>query len=95
MVSMLSSIPWHGAAKLPALVVIGFAVFFGAIGARLFKRIHIPQVVGYIIIGLIVGQSGLGFIDLQTVRDLEPFSYFALGIIGFLIGGELHRDVFK
>ncbi len=81
--------------RLPALFIIGLAIFFGTAGARLFQRFRIPQVVGYIIIGLIVGQSGLDFIDAPTVRDLEPFSFFALGIIGFLIGGELHWDVFK
>lgn len=80
---------------LSALALIGMAIFFGTIGARLFQRIHIPQVVGYIFIGLLVGQSGLNIMDQETVRDLQPFSYFALGIIGFLIGGELHRDVFR
>lgn len=70
-------------------------IFFGTIFARLFQLIRIPQVVGYIFIGLLVGQSGLKFMDLQTVRDLQPFSSFALSITGFLIGGELHRNVFR
>jgi NhaP-type Na+/H+ or K+/H+ antiporter len=30
----------------------------------------------------------------QTVESLEPFNLFALGVIGFLIGGELNRDIF-
>ena len=79
---------------LPALVVVGLAVFFGTIGARLFQRLRIPQVVGYIVIGLVVGETGLKLITAETVRSLEPFNYFALGVIGFMIGGELHRDVF-
>ena len=81
--------------RLPALFIIGLAIFFGTVGARIFQRCRIPQVVGYIIIGLMVGQSGFELLDAATVKDLEPFSFFALGIIGFLIGGELHRDVFK
>ena len=81
--------------RLPALVVIGMAIFFGTIFARLFQLIRIPQVVGYIFIGLLVGQSGLNLMDLESVNDLQPFSFFALGIIGFLIGGELQRDVFR
>jgi len=80
---------------LPVLVVIGLAIFFGTVGAKLFKRLHIPQVVGYITVGLIVGQSGLKIIHEQVIESLEPFNFFALGIIGFLIGGELHREVFK
>jgi Kef-type K+ transport system membrane component KefB len=80
---------------LPALLVVGLAIFFGTIGAKLFQRLRIPQVVGYICIGLLVGRSGLQWIDEAAIENLRPFSFFALGIIGFLIGGELHRDVFR
>ncbi|MDY7009661.1 MAG: cation:proton antiporter [Planctomycetota bacterium] len=82
-------------APLPTLLVIGLAILFGTIGARIFQKLHIPQVVGYIAIGLALGQSGLKFINKGVVDSLEPFSFFALGIIGFLIGGELHREIFK
>jgi len=80
---------------LPILLVIGFAIFAGTIGARLFQRLRIPQVVGYIVIGLILGRSGFGLIGEEINEQLMPFSFFALGVIGFMIGGELHRDVFK
>ncbi len=80
---------------LPILLVIGFAIFAGTVGARLFQRLHIPRVVGYITIGLLAGQSGLRWIDADTIKILEPFNSFALGVIGFMVGGELHRDVFR
>ena len=80
---------------LPTMLVVGLAIFFGTIGAKIFQRLRIPQVVGYICIGLIVGRSGLHIIDAAAIKNLEPFSFFALGVIGFLIGGELHRDVFR
>jgi Kef-type K+ transport system membrane component KefB len=93
---MIASIfPDINLSHIPVVAVIGLAIFFGTIGARLFQKLHIPQVVGYIAIGLLVGQSGLKLIPKATVHTLEPFSFFALGVIGFLIGGELHRDVFK
>ncbi|MDP8212976.1 MAG: cation:proton antiporter [Candidatus Zapsychrus exili] len=77
------------------LFVLGLALFGGTIGGRLFQKMKIPQVVGYIIIGIILGQSGFKIIDGATVRTLQPFNYFALGLIGFMIGGELKKDVFK
>ena len=80
---------------LPVLMVIGLAIFFGTIGAKIFQWLKIPQVVGYITIGVIVGRTGLGVIDDATIKNLLPFNFFALGIIGFMIGGELHRDVFR
>ena len=42
-----------------------------------------------------LGQSVLGLIGRETIQSLEPFNFFALSVIGFLIGGELHRDVFR
>ena len=80
---------------LPILLVVGFALFAGTLGARVFQRLRIPQVVGYITIGLLVGQTGLGLIDRQAIKALDPFNFFALGVIGFMVGGELHRDVFR
>lgn len=77
------------------LCLIGFALFFGTIGGRIFQKLHIPQVVGYIIIGIIIGESGLKFISQETVANMDPFNFFALGLIGFSIGGELKSSVLK
>jgi len=75
------------------VLLIGIAIFFGTVGAKIFQRIHIPQIVGYVTIGIILGPV-LKIISPQTVQAFEPFNLFALGIIGFLIGGELRRDIF-
>lgn len=78
---------------LNILLLLGLALFGGAIGGRIFQKIRIPQVVGYIAIGILIGESGLKFVGHDTVQMLQPFSYFALGLIGFMIGGELKREV--
>ena len=80
---------------LPILLVIGFAIFVGSIGARVFQRLHVPQVVGYIVIGVLAGRSGLRLIDDRTIQALLPFNAFALGLMGFMIGGELRGEVFR
>jgi len=80
---------------IPILLVIGFAVLAGSLGARVFQWMHIPQVVGYIIIGMLVGRTGLNLINQEAIDSLLPFNFFALGIIGFMIGGELRREVFR
>jgi len=71
------------------ILLLGTAVFLGAVGGRLFQRLLIPQVVGYIVIGLVLGQTGFGFISEKVVDEMRPLSMFALGLIGFMIGGEL------
>jgi len=80
---------------LPALLVIGLAVFFGTVGAGVFQKLRIPQVVGYIAIGMLIGRSGLRLLDSDSIRRLAPFSFFALGMIGFMVGGELRAEVFR
>ena len=80
---------------LNLILLIGIAIFGGTVGAKIFQKIRIPQVVGYVVIGLIIGESGLNLIGRDTVQTLSSFNMFALGIIGFMIGGELRRDVFK
>ncbi|MFH1318351.1 MAG: cation:proton antiporter [Candidatus Omnitrophota bacterium] len=80
---------------LNVLLLLGLALFGGTMGGKLFQKIKIPQVVGYIIIGIIVGQSGLNLVDKTIINIFQPLNYFALGLIGFMIGGELKKDIFK
>jgi Kef-type K+ transport system membrane component KefB/predicted transcriptional regulator len=80
---------------LNLILLMGLAIFFGTAGAGVFQKFRIPKVVAYVVIGLIIGESGLNLIGRDTVETLSSFNMFALGIIGFMIGGELTRDVFK
>lgn len=77
------------------LFLLGLAVFSGTIGGRLFQKMHIPQVVGYVTLGILVGESGLKIVNHDTVVALAPFSYFALGLVGFMIGGELKKETLR
>ena len=81
--------------SLNILFLLGLALFGGTIGGRLFQKLRIPQVVGYIAIGIIIGESCLKIISQDVIEALQPFNYFALGLIGFMIGGELKKDVLR
>ncbi len=78
-----------------ALLVLGVVLFGGTWAGRLFQTWKIPQVVGYITLGVLLGRTGLGWIDADTLKNLQPFSTFALGLIGFMIGGELKIQTIK
>ena len=78
---------------LNLIFLIGIAIFLGTVGAKIFQKLRIPQIVGYVTIGIILGPV-LKIISQETIHTLEPFNLFALGVIGFMIGGELKRDVF-
>ncbi len=80
---------------LNTLFILALVLFGGTLGGRLFQKLRIPQVVGYILIGVFLGQTGLKIIDLNMIETLQPFNQFALGLIGFMIGGELKKSILK
>lgn len=75
--------------------IIGVMMFFGSVGGRLFQRLHIPQVVGYIVIGILLGLSGFQVFGKNMVSALNPISTVALSLIGFLVGAELKLNVLR
>lgn len=75
--------------------IIGIMMFFGSVGGWLFQKLKIPQVVGYIVIGILIGSSGFQILGNDTIVNLNPVSSVALSLIGFLVGAELKIDVIK
>ena len=74
------------------MLILGVGVFGGLLGGWLVQKLRIPQVVGYIIVGLLIGESGLQLVRASDTVMLEPFTLFALAVIGFLVGGELKLE---
>ncbi|MHC4620024.1 MAG: cation:proton antiporter domain-containing protein [Planctomycetota bacterium] len=88
-----SSLDGFGHLINPALL-FGLIILGGTFGARLSQKFHIPQVVGCIVVGILLGYC-FGIISPERIDTLEPFTMFALGLIGFMIGAELRAEVFK
>lgn len=77
------------------LLILGIGVFGGILGAALFQKLRFPQVVGYIFIGILIGQSGFKLISYDNLSHFSSINDFALGVIGFLVGAELKISAFK
>ncbi len=75
------------------ILELGSILVFGFLGAHLFKKIRIPQVLGFIISGFIIGLPNRylrEFVSYDFIEKLShPLVTIALGIIGFNIGAEL------
>ncbi len=69
------------------LFLIGLTLLLGQVGSNLLRMLKIPQVVGYIIMGVLLGKSVLGWIHPES---LSAVTGLALGLIGFSIGSQLH-----
>jgi Kef-type K+ transport system membrane component KefB/CBS domain-containing protein len=80
---------------MSVLLLIGIAVFLGTFSGKLFQKLRVPQVIGYIIVGVVLGDSLLGLWEPEHLKALAPLIDFTLGVIGFLIGFELKLEVFK
>jgi NhaP-type Na+/H+ or K+/H+ antiporter len=71
------------------LITIGLLIALAFLGSKIFQRFGIPQVVGFIVIGVLLGESFLNLVPLELIENLDFVSELALGLIGFDIGGHL------
>lgn len=83
--------------NLELLFYAGIVIFTGLFFGKLAKRVHLPNVTGYLVGGLILRLVGplIGFQTVEMVGDLELISNIALGFIAFSIGNELKASYFK
>jgi Kef-type K+ transport system membrane component KefB len=72
---------------VPLLVVVGLAFLVPLITARI-RRVRIPTVVGEILAGIVVGQSGLQLVDHDPALDILALLGFAY--LMFLSGLEVN-----
>jgi len=72
---------------LDLLLLIGLILLLGQVGANILRALKIPQVVGYILIGVLLGRSFLNWIE---PGRLEAVTGIALGMIGYTIGSQLN-----
>ena len=70
---------------------LGLILLFALAAGHLVKFLRIPEVTGYILAGVAVGPSGLGWVSSENLSTLEIFSEVALGLILFSIGSILDR----
>ena len=72
------------------LLLFGFLLLAGVIGGEVVQRVlAVPQIVGYVLIGLLLGAGGLGVLDTGLVKEAWTFVELALGLILFELGRRL------
>ena len=69
------------------IIGLAIAIFAGMLLTRLVKLVHLPNVTGYLIAGLLIGPSCLGLVTHHTLGAVEFFINPALGFIAFFTGG--------
>ncbi len=74
---------------------IAIILITGMAGGKLAKKLKLPTVTGYILMGLVLGPSVLNFITSEIYYELGFVNELALGMLALSVGTELHYRVFK
>lgn len=73
------------------VLLFGLLLLAGLAGGELARRVlRLPRIVGYALIGLALGKSGVGALDAGLVKEGWIFVDIALGLILFELGRRLH-----
>ena len=69
------------------LTSLGLILLFALLVGHVVKFAKIPEVTGYLVAGMLVGPSVLGWVSHENLQALHVFSEVGLGLILFSIGG--------
>jgi len=78
-----------------SLLILAIALFAGLLSTKLMKLVKLPNVTGYLIVGLLLGPH---LINIIGEKEIDSFSFLieiALGFIAFSIGGEFKIENLK
>jgi len=86
---------WISNNHFPILLIVGLVIIIGFYVGRSTKWVKLPSVLGYMVVGLILGPSFLNLIDDGTQNNLSFITEIALGFVALSIGLELSISSLK
>ncbi len=77
-----------GLLHMSSIFSLGVLLFTGFYVGKVFERLRLPPITGYILAGLVLGPYVLGVVTEETRYGFSPITQIALGLIALTIGGE-------
>ncbi len=77
------------------LFTLGILLVTGFLIGKLVVRFHLPEITGYIIAGLLLGDSLTGIVPYDMHESLRFVTDLALGLIALTMGGEFYYTKLK
>ena len=74
---------------------LGLILFMALLTGRIARAVRLPEVTGYILAGIALSPSALGWISNSNLQTLHVMSQVALGMILFSIGSALDLTHFR
>ncbi|MFH1615604.1 MAG: cation:proton antiporter [Planctomycetota bacterium] len=74
---------------LSAITFLGIATIIGFYMGRTARLVRLPSIIGYMVLGALMGPSLLNLINSNTMQNLSFITDISLGLVAFSIGIEL------
>lgn len=71
------------------IVVLTLLVWLAFSLSRTLQRRKVPELIGFIVAGIVIGPSGVGLLGDADLERLQPITEFALAALMFLVGERL------
>lgn len=85
---------WFEKTSFPILFTVGIMILIPLVLSQLTKRFSLPNIIAYMIAGILLGPSVLNFLHDQTLGNMEFITHMVLGFVAFKIGLEVNlREV--
>lgn len=81
--------------EMNLLTYIALLLFFALLAGKAAKKFQLPNVTGYLVMGLLIGPYGFGLLSKELVAGFGIVSEMALGFIAFSIGVEFKLKYLK
>ena len=76
--------------SMPVLASAGLCTIGALYVGKLARKLGLPSLIGYMVVGALAGGSVLGLLDESGVDSMEFVTEIALGFVAFTIGSELN-----
>ena len=78
-----------------SFIIFGIAILIGLFAGKIVAKYRFPLVSGYILIGVLLGQSLLNIFSVEELERFDKLNDLALGFIAFIIGLEFSMPKLK
>jgi len=78
-----------------ATLFLGFLLLASFLAGRAVRTVGLPQITGYLVIGMVLGPFALEIIPAETVAELAYVNEVALALIALSAGGELRLEAVR
>lgn len=79
-----------GNTSFPILLTLSILLLFPLGVSQLTKRLGLPNIIAYLIAGILLGPSILNILQEQTLGNMEFITHMVLGFVAFKIGLEIN-----